>query len=183
MLLLTLRGTPTLYQGDELGLSEVEITPDRQVDPWGLQAPGLGRDGCRTPMPWGASLNAGFTEGEPWLPLGPEAKTRHVAAQVDDPASVLNLYRTLLRYRREMPSLHRGSYRRMMAPDGVFAYRREASGSPAVDVVLNCTSEQREIDIVGEIVLSTEMDRSERRVGGGLVLQPKEGIVVVRPAG
>ena len=71
MLLLTLRGTPTLYYGDELGLEDVAIPPDRVQDPWERNEPGLGlgRDPARTPMPWDNSTNAGFTTGTPWLPV------------------------------------------------------------------------------------------------------------------
>jgi len=182
MLLLTLRGTPTLYQGDELGLSQVDITPEQQVDPWGLQVPGLGRDGCRTPMPWDGTPGAGFTEGDPWLPLGPEAGAGHVAAQVDDPASVLNLYRALLRVRREMPSLHQGDYRRVEAPDGVFAYRRETPGCAVVTVALNFGAERLMIALeAGEIVVSTSMDRIGETIPNEAVLGPHEGIVAVHP--
>jgi alpha-glucosidase len=72
MLLLTLRGTPTIYQGEELGLTDVSIPPERVQDPWEKNVPGLGlgRDPVRTPMPWDGSATAGFTTGEPWLPIG-----------------------------------------------------------------------------------------------------------------
>ncbi|MBU1492498.1 MAG: DUF3459 domain-containing protein [Actinobacteria bacterium] len=179
MLLLTLRGTPTLYYGDELGLFEVEIPPDRQVDPWGLQVPGLGRDGCRTPMPWDGTPGAGFTRGEPWLPLGPQAAAMHVAAQLEDPGSVLNLYRALLGLRRGMPSLHRGGYRRIEAPAGVLGYRREAPGAAPVAVMLNFTGEGQVVEAAGEIALSTTMNRTGTRSAGSIILAPHEGIVIV----
>jgi alpha-glucosidase len=71
MLLLTLRGTPTLYYGDEIGMQDVEIPPGLMQDPWEKNVPGLrlGRDPARTPMQWDKSLNAGFTQGRPWLPV------------------------------------------------------------------------------------------------------------------
>ena len=93
LLLLTLRGTPTLYQGDEIGIGTVHIPPDRIRDPQDLRQPGmgLGRDRSRTPMAWSAAPNAGFSTAEPWLPLHPDWSTRNVAAQNRDPASMLAL--------------------------------------------------------------------------------------------
>jgi alpha-glucosidase len=93
MLLLTLRGTPTLYQGDELGMVDVPIPPDRVRDPLELNMPGLGlgRDPVRTPMPWSGEPYAGFSSTEPWLPLNPDWRDMNVARQIDDPASILSL--------------------------------------------------------------------------------------------
>ena len=93
MLLFTLRGTPTLYYGDELGMTDVEIPPERVQDPWEE----AGRDPVRTPMPW--SADGGFTSGEPWLPMGDPAI--NAAAQRDDPRSMLTLHRELIALRRE----------------------------------------------------------------------------------
>src|SRR5581483_6230213 len=83
MLLLTLRGTPTIYQGEEIGMQDVAIPADRVQDPFELNVPGfgLGRDPVRTPMPWSAGLHAGFTLGTPWLPLNSDAHVLNVAAQ------------------------------------------------------------------------------------------------------
>src|SRR5580698_11041358 len=102
MLLLTLRGTPTLYYGDELGLSDVAIPPAQVQDPRELREPGLtlGRDPVRTPMPWDASENAGFAKTTPWLPLNTDWPTRNVARMTETPHSILALYRRLLAARR-----------------------------------------------------------------------------------
>jgi alpha-glucosidase len=183
MLLLTLRGTPTIYYGDELGLPEVEIPPERQQDPWGLRVPGLGRDGCRTPMPWDRSANAGFCpEGvEPWLPQGPAAAERSVAAQLEDPSSMLNLVRHLLRLRRREPALHRGEYRALdEAPEGCYAFLRSvADGGPGFVVALNFTDRELEVPGVGgEVVADTGMHRVGERAGPVLALGPDEGVVV-----
>ena len=130
MLLLTLRGTPTLYQGDELGLGRCEIPPDRIRDPRELRQPGigLGRDPARTPMPWDDGSNAGFSTGEPWLPLNPDWATRNVAAQSRDPRSMLALYRALLRLRRAHPALAVGSWTLGEVGDALLCYRREHGG-------------------------------------------------------
>ena len=98
-LLLTLRGTPTLYYGDELGMRDVEIAPERRVDPWVFG----NRDPVRTPMQWDA--DGSFTEAaEPWLPFAPDHERVNVAAQRDDPGSLLSLYRDLLALRRTSPT-------------------------------------------------------------------------------
>ena len=138
MLLLTLRGTPTLYQGDELGIGAVEIPPDRVRDPREIRQPGigLGRDPCRTPMPWDSSANAGFSRAEPWLPLNTDWPTRNVAAQDADPGSMLNLTRALLRLRRTVPALSVGNYVPLASSDNLLAFTRHA-GSSRVLVALN----------------------------------------------
>src|SRR5262245_58551382 len=91
MLLLTLRGTPTLYYGDEIGMQNLAIGPDQVRDPFEKNVPGqgLGRDGCRTPMQWDDSRHAGFSEREPWLPLPEASRRENVAAQRQDDASLL----------------------------------------------------------------------------------------------
>src|SRR4029450_659157 len=101
MLLLTLPGTPILYQGEELGLVDVPIPAEQALDPIARLVPGRGRDPERTPMPWDAGPGAGFTTGRPWLPVGEANLPRHVATQRDDPGSMLNLHRRLLRLRRQ----------------------------------------------------------------------------------
>ncbi len=108
VLLLTLRGTPTIYYGDEIGMLESEIPPELQKDPWGKRKPGFGRDGCRTPMQWDKSRWGGFGEGKPpWLPVK-EANRISVEAEAGDPASHLELYRSLLRLRRTHAALEVG---------------------------------------------------------------------------
>lgn len=110
LLLLTLRGTPTVYYGEELGMENVPIPPERVQDPQGRNGVGFNRDECRTPMQWDASTNAGFsTAAQTWLPLAPDYTTRNVAAQREDPASMLNFYRRLLAVRRANPALHIGT--------------------------------------------------------------------------
>ena len=117
VLLLTLRGTPFLYAGEELGLADAEIPPGRQVDPGG-------RDGCRAPIPWDASPGHGWA-GEPWLPWPPGADSgRTVAGQDGEGGSTLNLYRRLLAVRRASPALRAGSFEWLESGPDVLAYRR-----------------------------------------------------------
>jgi alpha-glucosidase len=138
MLLLTLRGTPTLYYGDEIGMEDVAIPADRVRDPRERREPGLGlgRDPVRTPMPWDAGAGAGFTTGAPWLPLGADHRSRNVAVQHDAPGSMLTLYRHLLALRRAHPALAIGDFALVEAAGDVLAYRR-THGDEAVVVALN----------------------------------------------
>jgi oligo-1,6-glucosidase/alpha-glucosidase len=156
MLLLTLRGTPTLYQGDEIGIGKIEIPSDRVRDPQDLRQPalGIGRDRSRTPMPWDTSPFAGFSTTEPWLPLNKDWPTRNVAVQEGDRKSMLHLYRRLLALRREHPALAVGAIELLDAPDRVLGYARSHEGSRLV-VLLNLTSRNVEIDWWGIPLLST----------------------------
>lgn len=118
LMLLTLPGTPFLYQGEELGLVDADVPPERVVDP------GL-RDGCRAPIPWDGTPLHGWT-ADPWLPFPPEADTRNVAAETLDDASILQWYRRLLALRRATPALHRGDFTAMEGDPDLFAWRRRA---------------------------------------------------------
>jgi alpha-glucosidase len=160
LLLLTLRGTPTIYYGDELGLEEVEVTEPQ--DPWD----GGRRDPCRSPMPWDDSENAGFTQAEPWLPIGDHNATRNVTAQQQDPASLLALYRRALHTRKEFAD---ADYRTVKAEGDLLAYRR---GDALI--ALNLGAGETAIRASGAVVLGNgELVRGELRLG------PHEGAVVL----
>lgn len=183
LLLLTLRGTPTLYYGDELGLGNGIIPPDKIQDPQGIN---LGaehtRDVCRTPMQWDGSPNAGFSDVEPWLPVSADYGTRNVAVQSAAPTSILNLYRRLLWYRRENPALYGGDYRPLdVGDDDCFVYLRTAGDERRL-IALNFTDDQRYISVPGEdtgqIVISTHLDREEKVSLSRLELRPHEGLIV-----
>ncbi len=117
VMILTLRGTPFLYQGEELGLLDAAVDPDRQLDP-------VGRDGCRAPIPWTRVGDHGWGP-TPWLPLSPESDTRSVEAARADPSSILHLYRRVLSVRHGSPALQLGSMTRLVdLPDGVIGWDR-----------------------------------------------------------
>ena len=182
MLLLTLRGTPTIYYGDELGIGDVSIPHDRIQDPWAKQEPdaSFNRDKARTPMQWSSEANAGFSPTEPWLPLTEDWRTRNVAAMEEDPGSILTLYRRMLALRRERTALRTGSYRQLLLRDGVFAFARE-DGAERLAVALNFTPDARNVEMEApfdrcELLLSTT-GRSHRE-GGILHLAPDEGVIL-----
>jgi len=183
LLLLTLRGTPTLYYGDELGMEDVPVPPELAQDPWGKNVPGfgLGRDPERAPMPWDGSSNAGFTgKGvRPWLPLPPDAATSSVAAQAARPDSMLALTRSLLAMRRAHPALQRGSYRPVAdAPAGVFAYQREL-GHDRLLVLVNFESSPAHVRLAGQIHRSLVSTHGAAVVRDGTcALRPHEGVVL-----
>jgi len=174
VMLLTLRGTPFVYYGEEIGMVDVPIPRDRILDI-------DGRDPERTPMQWDGSVNAGFTTGAPWLPLAADATKRNVAAQRDDPASLFSLYRRLIWLRKESAALRRGSYRTLPAPSGVFAYAREAEGE-RVFVALNFGKARRRVSPgsgEGRVLVSTDHARDGDGVDlGGFALAADEGVVV-----
>ncbi|HEX8392378.1 MAG TPA: alpha-amylase family glycosyl hydrolase [Longimicrobium sp.] len=181
MLLLTLRGTPTVYYGDEIGMRNAVIPPDRVRDPWELNLPGrgLGRDPVRTPMQWSAEPNAGFSEAEPWLPLAEDWERVNVAAQADEPRSMLALHRALLALRRAEPALALGDWAPVPAAGDVFAYTR-THGQDRLLVALNLGATPASVEIVGtgRLLLSTALDRADEDVQGRLELRGGEGVVV-----
>ncbi|RIK87668.1 MAG: alpha-amylase [Planctomycetota bacterium] len=184
MLLLTLRGTPTLYYGDELGMHNVPIPPDRVQDPFERNVPGmgLGRDPERTPMPWNAEPRAGFTSGEPWLPISEESGHRNVESLRADPTSILTLYRRLLELRRREPALHIGDYVPLAAHGDVLAYRRRDEGARYL-IALNFGAEPGVLDLTGrtgcgKLVLSTHLDRDEEDFDCRVELRADEGVIV-----
>jgi alpha-glucosidase len=185
MLLLTLRGTPTLYYGDELGLRNVSIPAGRVQDPWEKNEPGLGlgRDPARTPMPWDATRNAGFSAGTPWLPLNADCATCNVAAETADAGSMLSLYRRLIALRRDRVALHSGVYVASHTEGAVIMFERRHHQAQDLLVALNLgDSPQRstlpEKAPQARLLLSTALDREGEVVVGALDLRPDEGVIL-----
>jgi alpha-glucosidase len=179
LMLLTLRGTPFLYYGEEIGMTDGPVPPARVVDI-------AGRDPERTPMQWTSSATGGFTTGEPWLPVNPETAAVNVEAQRSDPRSTLSFYRTAIRIRQSSPGLRRGAYATIDGtPAGVYAYRREVDGERWI-VILNFGSRSTRLSLAGEatsgeatIRLSTDPDRVlGGPIDGDVEVGPDEGILL-----
>ena len=175
MLLLTLRGTPTIYYGDELGLTDVSIPPSLVQDRWG-------RDPARTPMPWDDSSNAGFTTGTPWLPLNDDHQSRNVAALSANQQSILNLYRRLIALRREHPALRSGRFAKVYADSDLLAFER-SHGDTRLLIVLNFVPQPRQFHLPSDTgravtLLSTCLDDEAQYVQSTLNLRASEGIVL-----
>ncbi len=186
MLLLTLRGTPTLYYGDELGMEDVMIAADRVQDPWEKLAPGLnlGRDPQRTPMQWDAGPNAGFCPAgvQPWLPLGDDYQRVNVATERDDPDSMLHLTRRLIALRCGSPALASGSYRTIGRVGQVLCYLRE-KGQERFLIALNFSGADQSISLpeqFGEpaVVVSTCENFGDLQASGKLTLRGNAGLVM-----
>ncbi|EGF92999.1 oligo-1,6-glucosidase [Asticcacaulis biprosthecium C19] len=177
MLLLTLRGTPTLYQGDELGIACVVIPTDRIRDPQDLRQPGLGlgRDPSRTPMAWDDSHNAGFSTAEPWLPLHDDWATRNVAHQTADTGSMLNLYRRLLAMRRRHMALNSGDFALLPGDCGVLQYQRRADGEKLM-VALNLTDQPRRLMVPDGVITAPLLSTLAVPSSDGLA--PHEGLIL-----
>jgi alpha-glucosidase len=182
MLLLTLRGTPTMYYGDEIGLARVAVPPDQMQDPWEKREPGLGvsRDPWRTPMQWDASLNAGFTSGRPWLPIDSNYSADNVAALRQDPHSLLALYQLLITIRKGHPALVTGQTRVLGSENNVLIYER-ANDSEKIIIALNFGTQPQTLKmpqlVHSRLLLSTLMDQLDG--SSPTSLRGNEGIVLL----
>jgi alpha-glucosidase len=183
MLLLTLRGTPTLYYGDELGLNDVAIPPAQVQDPRELREPGLGlgRDPVRTPMPWDESEHAGFTVGTPWLPINADWPTRNVRRMNQEPHSILMLYRRLLALRHAHLALSVGDFALLDAEGDVLAYERQ-HGAERLIVALNLGGRPHRHELPDwasdcQTLLST-IDDPVPIEDGVLLLRADEGVIL-----
>src|SRR5712671_1986337 len=184
MLLLTLRGVPTIYYGDEIGMHQVAIAPDQVRDPFEKNVPGIGvgRDGCRTPMQWDATDNSGFSAGVPWLPLADYFAQENVVNLDADTKSILSLYKALIALRRMLPQLVTGTYEPVAAQGDLLLYRRKSEGQ-AVTVALNLGAEpvsvtSNSIGFGSKVLLSTFLDRQSELIDGALDLRGNEGVIV-----
>ena len=182
MLLLTLRGTPTIYYGEEIGMQNVPIPKDLQVDPAGEVIPGMNRDPERTPMQWEVGPGAGFTTGEPWLPIADNANEVNVAVQREDRSSLLSLYRWLLQFRRSEAAISIGDYERVWCHGDVLAYIR-TDGKRRFLVALNFSDVQASLPLAesdpGTVVVSTDASHVGWNARGSVELDGNEGAIVV----
>lgn len=183
MLLLTLRGTPTIYYGDEIGMQDVPIAPHQVQDPQEKNIPGigLGRDPERTPMQWDNSPNAGFTEAEPWLPLMENYEQINVKKEREEKDSMLNFYRKLIQLRQSEPALKTGEYIPVFTEGNLLAYRREKGKKFLIALNLGSSPEVLNPDISewrGKVKISTHPESEGEKVSGELRLKANEGLLI-----
>lgn len=183
MLLLTLRGTPTIYYGDELGMQDVPIPAELVRDPWERNVPGLGlgRDPERTPMQWSAAAHAGFTTGTPWLPVAADANECNVERELADPGSMLSLYRGLLALRREHAALSVGTFRVLDVGPDVLAFERTLADA-TFTVLLNFSDHEpppRALDSGAQrLIASTLPARVVGSTETRILLGPNEAVIL-----
>jgi alpha-glucosidase len=171
VLLLTLRGTPFLYAGEELGLEDADVPHDRRVDPGN-------RDGCRAPIPWDATPTHGWPTADPWLPWPPHADTANADGRRRDEASILHLYRRLLATRRRSTALRTGTiHLHGDTPDGVLAYDRQ-DADEGWTILVNFTSCPAMYAARGTITVASDGDGERRRYDG--VLGPDRALLLRR---
>ncbi len=179
-LLLTLRGTPFLYYGEELGMREGDIPHAEIVDPPGRKYWPFykGRDGCRTPMQWNATLNAGFSSARPWLRVNRDYSRVNVESERGDPHSLLNYYRQLIALRHASPALQQGTYRALARPGEVYAYERVTADQRLL-IALNFSSRPASIQLDGDWrVRLSSVERVEPKVSRTLALAANEAVIL-----
>jgi alpha-glucosidase len=185
ILLLTLKGTPTIYYGDEIGMSDVPIPMEEVMDPQGLNMPdkNLSRDPARTPMQWDSTQYAGFSGSKPWLRLSHIAHRQNVEVQQKDEHSILMLYRRLIQLRQQEPSLTVGDYIPVHSDHQMIAYIRHAEGQARFLVLLNlthkpCYFKSRHLSISGVVEIATIPEREGMEVNDTINLYGDEGMVI-----
>jgi alpha-glucosidase len=184
MLLLTLRGTPTLYYGDEIGMKQVPIPAERVQDPFEKNVPGrgLGRDGARTPMQWDATAHAGFSQVEPWLPLAGDFHSENVANEYADRTSIYHLYRRLIATRKARVSLQIGAYQPIVAGGDLLLFVRAHSNERML-IALNLGADAAAVEfsagrLAGRVLVSVLGDRDGEAVERSIDLRGNEGLVI-----
>ncbi len=191
VLSVTLRGTPFLYYGEEIGARDVPVPWSEIIDPPArrggrlvrLLVPWWNRDQARSPMPWGHGPNGGFSAARPWLRMAPDVESRNVAIQDRDPSSVLSAYRTLIWLRRRHPALQVGAFRRLPTSRELFAFER-TTADEVVIVAVNFAPAPATFRVrTGRLwtVIFDTHGRATREVSGGdrLTLAPREGIILL----
>ncbi len=196
LLLLTLRGTPFIYQGEEIGMHQVDVPKKLSKDPIrNLRIRGIpigrfyGRDGCRTPMQWDSSpRNAGFSpdaEAEPWLPVSSNVRKINVQTQIGDKNSMLSFYKRLLQLRKEYYCLQIGDMSTVFCEENKYLYYSRSKGDQNLGIILNFG--KKDISIVnpyqkGAIRLFSTIDYKENQrevnISKSLFLQKYEGIIL-----
>lgn len=184
ILLLTLKGTPTMYYGDEIGMTDVQISAEEAQDPKEKNVPGkgLGRDPERTPMQWNSTKNSGFTEGKPWLPIMENYKEINVEKELADEESMLNFYKKIIKLRSEERALRVGDYLPVPTEGNVLCYRRKDPKREFL-IALNFGNLEEKFKAnipnwKGKVKIATHHRNPEEEISGEIHLKPNEGMVL-----
>jgi alpha-glucosidase len=182
MLLLTLRGTPFIYYGEEIGMHDVDIPPELVEDPQGRAQPARNRDVARTPMQWNSNPNADFTSGTPYFPVADDYSQINVASQQEDSRSLLALYSRLITLRKDEPALRDGLQTHIRRQAALLFFRREHEGRRLL-VALNTSSDGHlfkfsELAAKARVLLSTSMDRQGESFERTVHLRGDEGLIL-----
>ena len=185
MLLMTLRGTPTLYYGDEIGMQHASLTPELIQDPLEKNVPGIGvgRDGCRTPMQWDDTKSAGFSDTDPWLPVAHNYRSENVEHSRKDKGSLYWLYRRLIDFRRKHVVLTEGSYKPLLASGDLLLFCRELRDERVL-IALNLGAAPIAFSVPdetsrGRVLISSFADREGEEVRVRVHLRANEGLLVI----
>ncbi|HVZ66772.1 MAG TPA: alpha-amylase family glycosyl hydrolase [Patescibacteria group bacterium] len=185
LLLLTLRGNAFIYNGEEIGMRNRKIPKDKSNDTYDLSSPGLGlgRNGQRTPMQWNDTNNAGFSTNEPWLPVSLNYGKVNAESENNDPKSFLNLYKKLIRLKKNNLALSNGDYVPLkITVRNVFCFFREYQDKK-IFVAVNFGSKARNLNIVnkkGKVLVNSFLNRKDGELVdlSRLYLKADEGIVI-----
>jgi alpha-glucosidase len=185
MMLLSLRGLPFVYYGEEIGMEDAVIPKEKIVDTYEINSPGLGlgRDPQRTPMQWDDSKNAGFsTANETWLPVAENYKEVNVKKELHDPKSFFNYYKKLIHLRKTNKALKEGTYTALPSPaEDVFAFIRELEHNKVL-VILNMSIAEKKISFAFKnttVLCDTNMEKEEKQIDlSDYTLEKNEGIIV-----
>ena len=184
-LLLTLRGTPTIYYGEEIEMEDIPLPHGQSLDPYGQMQPdrGVGRDPERSPMQWNSEPNAGFTSGKPWLPVAQNFTMRNADVMSKDPLSILSMYRRLIALRRQYTALSHGSIEAVQARDDVLTYTRRY-GLQEIIVMLNFANAERIVPLPNteDLLFSTICRRQAKIENQRISLEANEGVVLLNGA-
>ena len=179
-MLLTMRGTPFLYYGEEIGMRDISLKRSEIMDPPGIKywPFNKGRDGCRSPMQWDDSENAGFSNTKPWLPVHPNYEQRNVATQQKNENSLFHFTRKLIALRKEYKTLRRGEILPLKdMPKDVMAFLRK-SDHEEILILLNFSKKKQKITLpkgAWEIFFS---ETRETTVKSELLLSPHEVLLL-----
>ena len=185
---LTLRGTPFLYYGEEIGMRDIRLKPWEIQDPVGKRYwfAGQGRDGCRSPMQWNDSVHAGFSKVKPWLPVHPNYVSRNVSTQEKDPGSLLNFYKEIIALRKQFDALNSGTIKLIPSNDQFILSYLRIYKNQTIFVILNFNKRKVTYNLSGalletqwKVLFSQHLERDSDINNSAVDLQSYETLLLI----